>query len=356
MTYRTVHRRNRLERELPALRLLSVITAVWFLAAGWADVLMGFQLLAVLDFFLASLFLFFRLRMNAMPLSAVRGFVPPILLFLNLLPLGTSFLEAGFFTLLLRHIVTLLGTGIYMQFRRRDVFLTYLVINAFSFLGTFLLAGDFRGGTVNLAICYVFIVSSMYFFSMRQRKTSRELDALSSAERQARDMASRDPLTGLFNRRHFDEELARLLREGTGVTLLLLDLDDFKEINDVHGHQAGDEALKKMASAITRAVRKDDIACRIGGDEFAVLLPDCPENNGLVIAENICRQVRSCAPYLSMSLGVAFSPGSSNPEDAFRKADTALYEAKSKGKGCIASGGVLTPAFASLGGKDVTRQ
>ena len=88
MTYRTVHRRNRLERELPALRLLSVITAVWFLAAGWADVLMGFQLLAVLDFFLASLFLFFRLRMNAMPLSAVRGFVPPILLFLNLLPLG----------------------------------------------------------------------------------------------------------------------------------------------------------------------------------------------------------------------------------------------------------------------------
>ncbi|MPM39770.1 hypothetical protein SDC9_86405 [bioreactor metagenome] len=352
MAYRTVHRGNRLERELPALRLLSVITAVWFLAAGWADVLMGYHLLAVLDFFLASLFLFFRLRMNAMPISAVRGFVPPILLFLNLLPLGASFLEAGFFTLLLRHIVTLLGTWVFMQFRRRDVFFTYLVINAFSFLGTFLLAGDFRGETANLAICYIFIVSSMYFFSMLQRNTSRELAALSTAERQARDMASRDPLTGLFNRRHFDEHLARMLREGTGVTLLILDLDDFKDINDVNGHQAGDEALKKMAAAVSRAVRRDDIACRIGGDEFAVLLPACPENNGLVIAENICRQLRSCAPYLSVSLGVAFAPGGSSPEDAFRKADAALYEAKSKGKGCIVSGAMLTPAFASLCGKD----
>jgi len=96
MEYRTVHRGNRLERELPALRLLSVITAVWFLAAGWADVLMGYSLLAVLDLFLALLFLFFRIRMTTMPPSAVRGFVPPILLFLNLLPLGASFLEAGF--------------------------------------------------------------------------------------------------------------------------------------------------------------------------------------------------------------------------------------------------------------------
>ncbi len=140
--------------------------------------------------------------------------------------------------------------------------------------------------------------------------------------------------------------------EGTGVTLLILDLDDFKDINDVHGHQAGDEALKKMAAAVSRAVRRDDIACRIGGDEFAVLLPACPENNGLVIAENICRQLRSCAPYLSVSLGVAFAPGGSSPEDAFRKADAALYEAKSKGKGCIVSGAMLTPAFASLCGKD----
>ena len=352
MEYRTVHRGNRLERELPALRLLSVITAVWFLAAGWADVLMGYTLLAVLDFFLALLFLFFRIRMNTMPPSAVRGFVPPILLFLNLLPLGASFLEAGFFTLLLRHIVTLLGTGVYMQFRRRDVFFTYLVINAFSFIGTFLLSGDFRGETANLAICYVFIVSSMFFFSRLHRKTSRELAALSNAERQARDMASRDPLTGLFNRRHFDGELARLLLEGTGVTLILIDLDDFKNINDAHGHQAGDEALKKMASAVTRAVRRDDIACRIGGDEFAVLLPACPENKGMVIAENICRQVRSCAPFLSVSLGVASAPGGSSPGDAFKKADTALYQAKSKGKGCIVSCGGLIPDLAATGGND----
>jgi diguanylate cyclase (GGDEF)-like protein len=352
MTYRTVLREKRHERELPALRLLSVVTAVWFLAAGWADVLMGYPLLAVLDFFIALLFLFFRIRMNTMPPSAVRGFVPPILLFLNLLPLGASFLEAGFFTLLLRHIVTLLGTVIYMQFQRRDVFFTYLMINAFSLISAFILSGDFRGEMVNLVICYVFIVSSMYFFSRLQRKTSRELAALSSAERQARDMAGRDPLTGLYNRRRFDEELAGLLPEGTGVTLILIDLDDFKDINDTQGHQAGDEALKKMASAIAGAVRRDDIACRIGGDEFAVLLPDCPENNGLVIAENICRKVRSCAPFLSISLGVASAPAGSSPDEAFKKADAALYEAKSKGKGCIVSWGRLIPEPAAQGGND----
>ena len=337
-------RRPLMEKELPFMRLLSVITAVWFAASGAADLVMGYPLPAVLDFFLALLFLFFRLRMHSMPPSAVRSFAPPILIFLNLLPLFGGFLEAGFYTLLVRHLVTLLGTGIFLQYRDIKVFNTYLMINASSFAGAFLQAGNFKGEAVNLAICYIFIVSGMYFFTALHRKTSSRLAALADSERRARRMASRDALTGLFNRRHFDDEFARLLGEGTDVSLIIIDLDDFKSINDAHGHAAGDEVLKNAAAAISRAVRKEDIPCRVGGDEFAVLLPSCPVKNGRLIAENICRQVRSRIPMLGLSVGVAFAPGGEEPEDAFKRADEALYRAKARGKGRIVSCGELAPA------------
>lgn len=338
MALRTTY--ENFEKEISSLRLLSLITAVWFLFSGCADVVLCCPLMAVLDFFLAAFFVYFRLRMNSMTRKAVRAFAPPILIFMNLLPLGASLLEANPFTLLLRHIVTLLGTGVYMQFRARQVFNTYLLINVLTFFGSFFLGGDFRGETMNLAICYVFILLGMYFFSAVQQQTSRKLAALSNSERQARAMAFRDPLTGLFNRRHFDEELA-LLAERADLTLLLIDMDDFKRVNDLYGHQGGDEALKKVAFGITRAVRKDDIPCRIGGDEFAVILPDCPEKNGRVVAQNIFRQINQATPPLSLSLGIAHGVAGSSPEEIFERADKALYVAKSMGKGRILSCGDL---------------
>ncbi|NLK18942.1 MAG: GGDEF domain-containing protein [Synergistaceae bacterium] len=335
MDRRREARRSFTEKELPFLRLLSVITAVWFAASGAADLVMGYPLPAVLDFFMALLFLFFRLRMHSMPPSAVRSFAPPILLFLNLLPLFGGFLETGFYTLLVRHLVTLLGTGLFLQYRDIKVFNTYLLINALSFAGVFLQSGNFEGEAVNLAICYVFIVSGMYFFNALHRKTSGRLAALADAERRARLMASRDGLTGLYNRRRFDEEFTRLLAEGTDVSLILIDLDDFKSINDSRGHAAGDEGLKDTAAAIAGAVRKNDVPCRVGGDEFAVLLPSCPEEMGRRIAENICRRVRSKVPLAGLSIGVAFAPGGGTPRDAFKRADEALYSAKAGGKGRI---------------------
>ena len=343
MNQRRSFRKPPVERELPSLRLLSVITAVWFAASGSADMIMGYPLLAVLDFFMAFLFVFFRLRINSMTESAVRGFTPPILIFLNLLPLLCSFLETGLHTLLVRHLVTLLGTGIFMQHRDLRVFNTYLLINASSFAGAFLREGNFGGEAVNLALCYIFIVSGMYFFTALHRKTSSRLAALSDAERKARYMASRDSLTGLFNRRHFDDEFARLMDKGTDVSLILIDLDDFKNVNDVHGHAVGDEVLRNIAFAITRAVRRNDVACRVGGDEFAVLLPSCPAKHSRRIAENICRQVRSRIPMMGISVGLAFAPGGDSPEEAFKRADEALYRAKARGKGRIVSCGELLP-------------
>ncbi len=325
------------EKELPALRILSIITAGWFFVSGAADVFMGFVLLAILDFFFAFLFLYFRWRMETLSLSAIRGFLPPLLLFLNLLPLGASFLEANLEILLLRHIVTLLGSGIYMEFRPRDVFFTYMGINAFAFGGSFLLAGELRNGMINLAICYFFILSSMLFFSLLQRKKSLEIASLFLSQRKARDLALRDPLTGLFNRRLFDEVLADLLGAGKDVTLFLLDLDDFKTINDTQGHPEGDRALKSLADCMERVIRKGDTAARIGGDEFAVLLPECPDKNGRVIAENLCRQARLCTPPLSVSIGMVHIDGGTEPKEAFLLADRALYAAKTGGKGRVMS-------------------
>lgn len=334
------------EKELPALRILSVITAGWFFVSGAADVFMGFVLLAILDFFFAFLFLFFRWRMGTLSLSAIRGFLPPLLLFLNLLPLGASYLEANLEILLLRHIVTLLGSGIYMEFRPRDVFFTYMGINAFAFGGAFFLAGDLQGEMINLAICYFFILSSMLFFSLLQRRKTLEIASLFRSQNKAKALALRDPLTGLFNRRYFDECLSGLLSGGKDIALFLLDMDDFKSINDTRGHPEGDQALKNMASTIDRVIRKGDIAARIGGDEFAIILPECPENNGRIIAENLCRQAKLSTPPLSVSVGMVHVAGGTNPAEAFALADQALYAAKDGGKGRVMTSPAVAAAMA----------
>ncbi len=331
------------DKELPALRILSVITAGWFFASGAADVFMGFVLLAILDFFFAFLFLFFRWRMENLSLSAIRGFLPPLLLFMNLLPLGASYLEVHLEILLLRHIVTLLGSGIYMEFRPRDVFFTYMGINAFAFGGAFFLAGDLQGEMINLAICYFFILSSMLFFSLLQRKKTLEIASLFHSQREAKALAFKDPLTGLFNRRYFDECLSGILGEEKDLTLFLVDMDDFKAINDTRGHPEGDQALKNMAAAIERVIRKGDMAARIGGDEFAIILPECPEKNGRVIAQNLCRKAGLCTPPLSISIGIVYVARGTNPAEAFARADQALYAAKAAGKGRV----MASPAVAA---------
>ncbi|NLB83760.1 MAG: GGDEF domain-containing protein, partial [Synergistaceae bacterium] len=300
----------------------------------------------ILDFFFTFLFLFFRWRMETLSLSAIRGFLPPLLLFLNLLPLGASYLEVNLEILLLRHIVTLLGSGIYMEFRPRDVFFTYMGINAFAFGGAFFLAGDLQGEMINLAICYFFILSSMLFFSLLQREKTLKIASLSHSQKEAKALAFKDPLTGRFNRRFFDKSLSRLLKRGTDLALFLLDMDDFKSINDTRGHPEGDQALKNMASAIEQVIRKGDIAARIGGDEFAIILPECPEKNGRIIAENLCRKAGLFTPPLSVSIGMVHVAGGINSAEAFARADQALYAAKATGKGRVMASPAMTATTA----------
>jgi diguanylate cyclase (GGDEF)-like protein len=145
-------------------------------------------------------------------------------------------------------------------------------------------------------------------------------------------LARTDSLTGVPNRRAWDEELprelARAARSRQPVCVALLDLDHFKEYNDRHGHQAGDRFLKEAAASWQPAVRKTDLVARYGGEEFAILLPDC----GLDSAMEIADRLRTAQPEGTCSLGVAQWDGREDTTALVARADRALYAAKDAGR------------------------
>ena len=169
----------------------------------------------------------------------------------------------------------------------------------------------------------------------------RENEALQAL---LREQAVHDPLTGLYNRRYLDEiagrELTRARREKTPVTLAVLDIDHFKGINDRYGHQGGDRVLVELAELLRAHIRSTDIACRIGGEEFLLLLPNLPLRAAIERAERL-RQAFAALPVhfdewtlrATLSIGLAGYPDHGDTVDfLIRAADEALYEAKRRGR------------------------
>jgi diguanylate cyclase (GGDEF)-like protein len=178
--------------------------------------------------------------------------------------------------------------------------------------------------------------------------------------REARQLADLDALTGLHNRRYFHEtlarEVARAQRYGRRLALIILDLDDFKAINDRIGHLAGDAVLAETAGRVRDVVRSADVACRVGGDEFAVVLPESSAGE----AEQLYRRLLAAASSkavgqagpLSLSAGIAELQSDDDPTGFFERADEALYRAKELGKGQVFDAGKPGLAVAP----DATRQ
>lgn len=156
---------------------------------------------------------------------------------------------------------------------------------------------------------------------------------------QVRKMADTDALTGMANRRTFERvlerEISRAGRSGEQVTLIMLDIDNFKVINDTHGHQMGDEILKNVGAALAEGCRDFDVPARYGGEEFAIVLPACSSKESLVVAERLRRSLGEAdnpVP-ITASAGVATFPTHAvDPERLIAAADEALYESKRAGR------------------------
>jgi diguanylate cyclase (GGDEF)-like protein len=243
------------------------------------------------------------------------------------------------------------------QFERQDARLlrTAIAIIVLLTLGmaSFALPLFFRAGGHALPFHFpsavLFLVIAVIIFSLhafyQQRVVRRmcgqiaaDLDTLANLQSQAalyHELAMLDPLTGLYNRRfaqhRLDAEVARSHRHGYPLTVLLLDLDNFKQINDRCGHSAGDAVLKAFAQRLQALIRTSDLAVRMGGDEFLVLLPECEASE----LEDIVSRLRGLTvPIGQQPIHVTFSAGSAGYENGetgrhlLERADAVLYSDK----------------------------
>lgn len=193
-------------------------------------------------------------------------------------------------------------------------------------------------------------------------RSQMEAHDLATQNEQLKAAAFTDALTGLGNRKRFDavlaEQIGTAISQGGSVSLIMLDIDHFKQVNDRHGHPAGDAVLKEVARLLLAAARACDVACRYGGEELALVLPKTPRTTAAAIAETVRRAI--CARPLPIgkeqmlavtaSLGVAtMEPGSpiQTTEQLIKAADLALYNAKKSGRNCVKVF-ALTPTYSGV--------
>ncbi|MDH7794506.1 MULTISPECIES: PleD family two-component system response regulator [unclassified Beijerinckia] len=181
--------------------------------------------------------------------------------------------------------------------------------------------------------------------SRTQVRRKRYSDALNNNVQASIELALIDALTGLYNRRYLEMHLAEMLAQATTrarpLALMILDIDHFKTVNDTHGHDAGDDVLKGFAARVKNVIRSADLICRLGGEEFVVVMPD----TSMVVARRIAERVRRAVEEslfgisngtklipITVSIGLSQSIDDADPDTLFRRADQALYRSKNEGR------------------------
>jgi diguanylate cyclase (GGDEF)-like protein len=247
----------------------------------------------------------------------------------------------------------------WIDWRRRDTrdaivllaigIITFLLADGYDLPPRLLQFGlDYADWEMDDLIFVVFMLSAamMIYGFRRYQDLSREIEARTAAEQDARDLARHDPLTGLPNRRFFEEKLDECLGAVSAtqqMAVLMLDLDGFKTVNDTYGHSAGDKALSEFSRRVSSVLRPGTFLARIGGDEFAIIKPkiDCLDE-----ATNLARRIAGAVaePFnidgvtaeFGVGIGIAVAPNDgTDPEELIRRADRALYRAKAAGRSSV---------------------
>jgi diguanylate cyclase (GGDEF)-like protein len=231
------------------------------------------------------------------------------------------------------------------RFRQRKVATVNALVCAMAVWFTLEGSGPFAQGSLNASLLLLLafmctVVTTGLVLSAVIGERGRAVEATQRLLHDLREQTIRDPLTSLYNRRFLQDylprEILRATRERAPLAVIMIDLDRFKRINDSAGHQAGDRVLVDVAALLKRHVRGSDIACRYGGEEFAVVLPKTTLESALRRSEEI-RSAISDEPDrlrgVTASLGVALCPAHAiDAEALLRAADRALYEAKRAGR------------------------
>ncbi|MEO8366878.1 MAG: diguanylate cyclase [Pseudoxanthomonas sp.] len=218
----------------------------------------------------------------------------------------------------------------------------------------------FRPDTSPLTTGLCMLALSLYLFmfandaytrglALRQsrKQLGTRIEEITSLQAQLQEQASRDPLTGLFNRRHLDNLLAQELAEcretGVELTLVMIDIDRFKAVNDNFGHLAGDKMIRALAAMLLRHAQANHLACRFGGEEFLLMMPRTPVSVALQRSEALRKEFEAMRVAFegrdmrtTLSFGIAgFPDHGSEPTPLLQMADKALYAAKLQGRNCI---------------------
>ena len=183
-----------------------------------------------------------------------------------------------------------------------------------------------------------------------QVRRKRYADSLRDNVQASIEMAVVDALTGLHNRRYLESHLATMLhnasQRGRPLSLMILDIDFFKRVNDTYGHDAGDEVLKGFSQRVKSVVRGGDLVCRMGGEEFVVVMPDTEEAVGRKVAERIRQAIERDTFQIdaagrripvTVSIGLSSRGQDISPDLLFKRADNALYRSKNEGRNRVTS-------------------
>jgi diguanylate cyclase len=186
-------------------------------------------------------------------------------------------------------------------------------------------------------------------FKEQLRQATHEIDRLKAKMARYRDEALQDPLTRIDNRRGFDKKLRSAIADATAsgrsLCLIIADIDHFKKINDAHGHLVGDNVIRMVANAIKDSIKGRDLVARVGGEEFAILLPDTPFDGAMKLAENVRvtferldlkkKNTGESLGKITLSFGVTRFKADETEEAFYNRADEALYQSKNTGRNKI---------------------